>query len=40
MATKILKAVVYGSEFCPFCKKAVALLKKNNTPYTYIDTTT
>jgi glutaredoxin len=37
MASKVVKVVLYGSDFCPFCKKAVALLKK---PYTYIDTTT
>ncbi len=40
MATKVMKVVVFGSEFCPYCKRAVALLKKHNAAYTYIDTAT
>lgn len=40
MASKAMRIVMYGSDFCGFCKKAGALLKKHNRPYEYIDTTT
>lgn len=40
MASKALKIIVYGSQFCPYCHKAAALFKKHNAPYTMVDTTT
>lgn len=33
------KFIVYGVEGCPFCEKAVSLLKKNEEEYAYIDLT-
>lgn len=40
MATKAMRIVMYGSDFCGFCKKAAAVFKKHNRQCEYIDTTT
>lgn len=38
MASKNMgKIIVYGAEYCNFCKKAQQLLTKNKVTFSYID---
>ena len=33
-----MKIVVYGNNFCPFCKKISTFLTNNKVPFKYVDT--